>query len=70
MAESSPDLNSVGHEVAEDGSCGRVRGETPPQALRTKHAFRPTEMPSILQEISWSPSTNRMGLDLVPPFNT
>ena len=27
-------------------------------------------MPSTLQSISWSPSTRRMGLDLVPPLST
>lgn len=27
-------------------------------------------MPSILQAISWSPSTSRMGLDFEPPLST
>lgn len=39
-------------------------------AFFTKHAFRPTAMPSTLQEISWSPSSRRMGLDLVLPLRT
>ena len=42
----------------------------PPQAFFTKHALRPTAMPSTLQEISWSPSTRRIGLDFDPPLST
>src|SRR6478735_6540291 len=40
------------------------------QAFFTKHAFRPTAMLSTLQEISWSPSTRRMGFDFEPPLST
>ena len=49
---------------------GYVAGSlgSPPHAFFTKHAFRTMATPSILQEISWSPATRRMGFDFVPPL--
>lgn len=55
-------LRSIGETPIARPAAGRGSYRT----FFTYIALRAMEMPFILQSISWSPSTMRMGLDLVP----